>query len=80
MDLIEQALERPLSKKSFSVRRNEDLARSVNHGIALQVMDGTNCAIEYLKHAGVRPDIIVRVLTRPHERRKGLEDMLPDPV
>lgn len=77
LDIIEQALESQSFKRSFSIRRDANMAHAVNHGIALQALDGTTCAIEYMKHAGVRADVIVRVLGQPHARRRGADLLVP---
>lgn len=51
-------------------RRNLVKATLVEIGIAMQDMQGTDQAAEYLKSQGIEIDIAVRVLSRPLHRRK----------
>ena len=51
-------------------RRNLVKATLVEIGIAMQDMQGTDQAAEYLKSQGIEFDIAVRVLARPLQRRK----------
>lgn len=52
------------------MRRDLVTAALVEQSIALQVQAGTSYAAVFLDYKGVPVDIALRVLLRPHQRRK----------